>query len=271
VFGESSETSSSASQRAIVARLRDAGCVFAEDEAALIVAAAATPHDLERSVRRRVAGEPLEYVLGWADFYGLRVAVDPGVFVPRERTEALVTEARALAGPTCVVVDLCCGSGAIGLALATALPDIELHSCDIDPAAVACATRNVAAVGGRVHHGDFLDALPDDLRGRVDLLVANVPYVPTDAIGSLPREARLFEPLTALDGGADGLDFVRRLADEAPGWLAPGGHVLVETSSEEAQKAVAIFAASGLAARAVASTEFDCAVIVGRRPTHGQT
>src|SRR3954462_3557379 len=101
----------------VVARLRAAGCVFAEDEARLLLAGAA-PDALDALVARRVAGEPLEPLLGWAEFCGLRVAVAPGVFVPRRRTEALVEEAVALFRPGAVVVDLCCGSGALGLAVA---------------------------------------------------------------------------------------------------------------------------------------------------------
>ncbi|MEV4067109.1 putative protein N(5)-glutamine methyltransferase, partial [Nonomuraea dietziae] len=119
----------------IITRLRAAGCVFAEDEARLLLSAAPTPADLEAMVERRVAGLPLEHVLGWAQFRGLRVAVDPGVFVPRRRTEFLVGEAVALARPGGVVVDLCCGTGAAGAALTAALDGLEVHAADIDPAA----------------------------------------------------------------------------------------------------------------------------------------
>src|SRR5262249_19817993 len=108
-------------ESAIVTRLRAAGCVFAEDEARLLLATARTPAELSAMVDRRTAGHPLEHVLGWADFCGLRVAVDPGVFVPRRRTEFLVRQAIAIAPPRPVVVDLCCGSGAVGAALAAAL------------------------------------------------------------------------------------------------------------------------------------------------------
>src|SRR5512133_2173864 len=114
----------------VVARLRGAGCVFAEDEARLLLAEAGSGEALEAMVARRVAGEPLEHVLGWAEFCGLRVAVAPGVFVPRRRTEALVETAVALGRVGAVVVDLCCGSGALGLAVATAVADVELHVAD---------------------------------------------------------------------------------------------------------------------------------------------
>src|SRR6478736_2516404 len=180
----------------VVARLRAAGCVFAEDEAALLVEAARGGGDLDALVARRVGGEPLEQVLGWAAFRGLRVDVAPGVFVPRQRTALLVSEALALVarregarggvagggaagggvaggdaagggvagGGTLLVVDLCCGTGALGLALASeaaaAGDRVELHAADVDPDAVACAARNVARVGGAVHEGDLFAALP---------------------------------------------------------------------------------------------------------------
>jgi len=163
----------------IVPRLRAAGCVFAEDEARLLISAARTPADLAAMVDRRAAGLPLEHVLGWAQFCGLRIAVDPGVFVPRRRTEFLVRHATALARPRAVVVDLCCGSGAVGAALLAALDRVELYAVDLDPAAVRCARRNLAAAGGQAYVGDLYEPLPAALRGRVDVLVANAPYVPT--------------------------------------------------------------------------------------------
>ena len=251
----------------IVTRLRDAGCVFAEDETRLLISAAATQGDLAAMVERRAGGAPLEYVIGWAEFCGLRIAVDPGVFVPRHRTEFLVTQAVAVARPGAVVVDLCCGSGAVGMALAAAVPGIELYAADIDPAAVRCARRNVGAVNGRVDEGDLDAALPTTLRGRVDLLVANVPYVPTADIELLPREARLYEARVALDGGADGLDVLRRVAAAAPSWLAPGGHLLVETSDRQAPQAMEIFARNGLTPRLAHSDDLDATVIAGTSPS----
>lgn len=247
----------------IIDRLRAAGCVFAEDEARLLISAAQTPADLAAMVDRRVGGLPLEQVLGWAEFCGLKIAVDPGVFVPRRRTEFLVAQAAALARPQAVVVDLCCGSGAIGAALAATLDRIELHAADIDPAAVRCARRNVAAAGGQVHEGDLYQPLPAALRGRVDVLVASTPYVPTEEIGLLPREARMHEPRVALDGGADGLEVLRRVAEQAPLWLAPGGHLLAETSQAQGPRAAEIVARAGLVARLASSAELNATVIIG--------
>ncbi|MGW3115877.1 putative protein N(5)-glutamine methyltransferase [Streptomyces sp. NPDC001107] len=257
---------SSSTRESVVAALRAAGCVFAEDEAELILAAARTPEELAALVDRRVSGLPLELVVGWAEFRGLRIAVEPGVFVPRRRTEFLVDQALAQAPNASVVVDLCCGSGAVGAALATALGRVELHAADIDPAAVRCARRNVGAVGGRVHEGDLFTALPDELRGRIDILAANVPYVPSGEVGLLPAEARDHEPLVALDGGADGLDVLRRVAAEAPRWLAPGGCLLVETSERQAAAAVDAFTCGGLRARLAASEELYAHVVIGVRP-----
>ncbi|PZS36356.1 MAG: putative protein N(5)-glutamine methyltransferase, partial [Pseudonocardiales bacterium] len=173
---------SALSVSAVVIRLRAAGCVFAEDEARLLIAAARAPADLAALVERRAAGEPLEYVLGWAEFCGMRITVDPGVFVPRRRTEFLVHQALACldrlapSPAAAVVVDLCCGSGAVGAALVAARPGIELTAVEVDPVAVRCARRNL--VGAQVYEGDLYEPLPGALAGRVDVLVANVPYVP---------------------------------------------------------------------------------------------
>ncbi|WP_328917612.1 MULTISPECIES: putative protein N(5)-glutamine methyltransferase [unclassified Streptomyces] len=260
-----SEIASQPSEPVLVATLRAAGCVFAEDEARLLTAAARTPGELAAMVERRAAGLPLEHVIGWAEFGGLRIAVDPGVFVPRRRTELLVREAARLGRPGAVVLDLCCGSGAVGVALAAALGRVELHAADLDPAAVRCARRNVGAAGGRVHEGDLFDPLPADLRGRVDVLAANVPYVPTGDVGFLPPEAREHEALIALDGGPDGLDVLRRVAAGAPGWLAPGGSLLFETSERQAALAAGVVEAAGLRPRVVSDDGLYATVVTGTR------
>lgn len=249
-----------------VARLRAAGCVFAEDEAELLFSAAHTTDELDSMVDRRAAGLPIEHVVGWAAFSGLRIAVDPGVFVPRRRTEFLVGQAVRLARPGAVCVDLCCGSGAAGAVLLSAVEGLEVYASDIEPAAVRCARRNVEPRGGRVYEGDLFAPLPRSLRGRVDVLVANVPYVPTREVGLLPPEARDHEPLVALDGGADGLDVLRRVAAEAADWLAPGGRLLVETSERQAADAVEAITGCGLTPRVVTSRELYATVVVSTRP-----
>jgi release factor glutamine methyltransferase len=298
----------------IITRLRAVGCVFAEDEAELLITAARTPAELAVMVDRRASGLPIEHVLGWAEFCGMRIAVDPGVFVPRRRTEFLVRVAADLAGQVLdgqvpgrqvpgrqlpgrqvpgrqvpgqrrvVIVDLCCGSGAVGAALTAALSGTgipsstgipaaagtlagaELHAVDIDPAAVRCARRNIAAAGGEVYEGDLYEPLPVALRGRVDFLVANVPYVPTGDIGLLPPEAREHEARVALDGGADGLDVLRRVAAAAPQWLAPGGCLLSETSERQAPLALAILARSELIPRVASCPDLNATVVLGTRP-----
>ncbi|GAA3844901.1 putative protein N(5)-glutamine methyltransferase [Saccharothrix violaceirubra] len=241
----------------IVAALRAAGCVFAEDEARLL-REAASGDELTTLVRRRVDGQPLEHVLGWAGFRGLRVAVDPGVFVPRHRTGLLVDQAIPLLSPGDVVLDLCCGTGALGAAVAAKIP-VELHAADIDPASVACARRNVP----RVYEGDLFEPVPTALRGRIAVILANVPYVPTEEIALMPPEAREYEVRVALDGGDDGLTVLRRVAAEAPGWLAPGGHVLSETSGRQAPVALAVFRSHLSDARIV--EDDDSIVVIGTK------
>ncbi|MFN3922127.1 MAG: putative protein N(5)-glutamine methyltransferase [Pseudarthrobacter sp.] len=253
----------------IVSALRAAGCVFAEDEAQLLVAEAPDSETLAEWVDCRISGMPLEHILGWADFCGERIAVDPGVFVPRRRTELLVHQVVGLLrrdrplSPHPVVVDLCCGSGAVGTALARLYPEVELHSADIDPAAVNCARRNVDAVGGRVYQGDLFAALPPQLQGRVRILAVNAPYVPTEAIKTMPPEARLYESRAALDGGDDGLDFHRRVAVGARKWLVPDGHLLIETSGQQSGRTAGIVAEAGFTVRTVHSDELGGTVVVG--------
>ncbi|MCD4532667.1 putative protein N(5)-glutamine methyltransferase [Nocardioides sp. cx-169] len=248
---------------AITVRLRAAGCVFAEDEAALLAAQAADHADLERMLRARVSGRPLEQVLGWAEFDGRRYAVAPGVFVPRQRSMLLVRLAAARLRHGAVVVDLCCGTGALGAALLAREPGLDLHAADLDPAAVACARRNLPPE--RVHTGDLFEALPVRIRGRAEILIANAPYVPTEAIASMPPEARDHEPWLALDGGPDGLDVQRRLLAAAPDWLGPGGLLLVETGRDQAPATAALVAAAGLEPRIHVDDDLDGCAVVGRR------
>jgi release factor glutamine methyltransferase len=274
---------------AVIARLRSAGCVFAEEEAGLLSAAAGSDAELDDMVGRRAAGEPLEQVIGWAEFYGLRIVVDPGVFVPRRRSEFLVAVAVEMvrerhASGRPVIADLCCGTGALGLAVTAGLGGrggggparpapaslirlAELHAADLDPAAVECARRNLEPAGGHVYVSDLFESLPPALRGRVDVLICNAPYVPTAQIAFMPAEAREHEALMALDGGTDGLAILRRAAAGAPGWLAPHGLMLVETSERQAAPMAAVMAESGLATR-VHGDEWGATVITGQA---GQT
>ncbi|NBE51208.1 putative protein N(5)-glutamine methyltransferase, partial [Streptomyces sp. YC537] len=142
----------------------------------------------------------------------------------------------------------------------------ELHAADIDPVAVRCARGNVGEVGGQVYVSDLYDGVPARLRGRVDVLVVNAPYVPTDAIGLLPPEARDHEPRIALDGGVDGVEVQRRVAAGAGAWLAPGGHLLIETSARQADRTVRAMVDGGLVARVVEDPELGATVVVGAAP-----
>jgi release factor glutamine methyltransferase len=138
---------------------------------------------------------------------------------------------------------------------------IVLYAVDIDPAAVECAQRNLGPV---VFRGDLYGALPDSLRGHLDMVVANTPYVPTEAISLMPAEARVHEHRVALDGGADGLEIVRRVITGAPLWLAAGGHLLIESSEDQAPSVAEVMIHRGLTARVSHSDDLGGTVVIGR-------
>lgn len=162
-----------------------------------------------------------------------------------------------------VIADLCCGTGAIGVAVARAVCAAELYAADIDPAAVACARRNVATVGGQAFQGDLFGAFPSSLRGRIDVLTVNAPYVPTDEIRFMPPEARLHEPRIALDGGPDGVGLHRRVAAQAADWLSAAGRLLIETSDQQAPLTAAAVSDGGLAATVVTDDDLEATVVIG--------
>ncbi|XVU26935.1 putative protein N(5)-glutamine methyltransferase [Actinoplanes sp. CA-054009] len=264
-----------------VGRLRAAGCVFAEDEADILGAAAADDATLAALVARRAQGEPLEQVVGYADFAGIRVTLRKGVFVPRVRSELLVRT--ALKEHPHLVLDLCCGSGALGLAVqrhketdgpatqrhketdgpATQRHNgVELYATDIDPQAVACARDNGIT---HAYQGDLFDPLPAHLRNRIDVILANVPYVATAHIPLLPAEARDHEPASALDGGADGLDIFRRVAEQAVAWLAPGGVLLSEITEAQEESAVRTVTRQGLDADVIYDEDLEARVVRARK------
>ncbi|TYL55426.1 putative protein N(5)-glutamine methyltransferase [Nocardioides sp. BGMRC 2183] len=261
----------------LVATLRAAGCVFAEEEAGVLVeAAAGDAARLAELTGRRVAGEPLEYVVGWVAFDGHRIRIEPGVFIPRQRTTWLVeVAAQHLPGTGGTLLDLGCGTGAIGVALARRCCDLVVHAVDIDPRAVAVARRNLAAfdVHGHAHRGDLTAPLPTTLRGRVHVIAANLPYVPSTERALMPADSRDHEPPATTDGGADGLDHVRRLAAQAPGWLRPGGVVLVETgdaSTGQDARAADAFAAVGLQPEIRYDEARGATAVLGRLGSHGE-
>jgi release factor glutamine methyltransferase len=254
---------------AVTAELTAAGCVSARAEARWLLEEVLElpPGGLAGQGRRtvppgararlaamtakRAAGEPLQYVVGWAPFGPLRLAVGPGVFVPRPETEGLAELAasrlRAHPEPR-LAVDLCSGCGAVACFLADAVPGARVVATELDPGAITWARHNAARHGVELLAGDLDGPLPREDAGRVQVLTANVPYVPSDQIELLPRDVRDHEPRLALDGGPDGLDVLRRVAALAPRWLAPGGALLSEIAEDQGGAAVAALAAAGLEA-----------------------
>ncbi|MBM7502905.1 hypothetical protein ACFPER_05445 [Agromyces aurantiacus] len=231
----------------LAARLRAAGSVFAEEEAAILAGAAADDEELESLVLRRIAGEPIEPLVGWVRFGALRLSIGPGVFVPRQRSVRLARLAvrrvrahdAAVAGRPPVMLEAYCGVAPLAATVAASVAAVMVHAADADPAALAYARRNLPATAG-VHLSDGLDGLPAELAGRIHVIAAVPPYVPESELALMPREAREFEPSAALvGGGRDGLDQVRRLVADAPVWMTDGGSVLVELHAAQLAPAAA--------------------------------
>jgi release factor glutamine methyltransferase len=242
--------------------LAAAGCVAADEEAAELVAASASPADLEALVARRSAGEPLAWLVGRTRFCDIEVLVDPDVYVPRWQSEALALRAAALLPHDGTGVDLATGSGAVAAVLRDRRPAATVLATDIDPVAVACARRN--AVDARL--GSLDDPLPADLVGRVDVLCAVLPYVPTDALHLLPRDVVAHEPVTALDGGTDGLRLVADVVARSTRWVRPDGWLLLEVGTDQIDVVTARFRAAGYAEiEALIDGDGDPRGVVGRR------
>lgn len=251
---------------ALAARLRAAGSVFAEDEADLLLEAGdGDPVRLRSLVQRRLAGEPLEVVLGWAAFDGHRVRVAAGVFVPRARTAVVVEQAARRLYRYDRVVDLCCGVGAISVALLGRVGALDLVAADVDPDATDVAAENIGD-RGIVVTGDLFAPLPERFRDAVDVIAVNAPYVPSGEVATMPSEARDHERLVALDGGADGLDVHRRIAAGAGAWLRPGGAVVIEVSTAQSATSAALFAAAGFTVAVERDDEVDGTCVVAVRP-----
>ena len=203
-------------------------------------------------LERRAAREPLQYLLGWEDFHGVRLTVTPDVLVPRPETEGLVGWAiEVLADcPDPVAADLGTGSGAIACAIAHALPRAEVLAVEVSAGALAVASRNVRQLGlsTRVHllAGDLFAPLGSIAAG-LDLVVANPPYLPSAVLPTLPAEVSRHEPRAALDGGPDGLAVIRRIVAGAPPVLKPGGWLLMELGEDQAGPVASLMAAEGFA------------------------
>ena len=196
-------------------------------------------------VRQRLQRIPLQYILGEAFFCGHRFTVDPRVLIPRPETELLCIWALDILkdySDPCVL-DLCCGSGCIGLSLKAASPEIRVTLSDISADALAVAAENMRrlSLAAELHQGDLLDGF---LPGSFDLIVCNPPYIPTADCVALQEEV-LFEPRNALNGGADGLDLYRRLTASAVGVLLPGGALMLELGIHEADPVSTLLSASG--------------------------
>jgi release factor glutamine methyltransferase len=249
----------------LVRTLAAGGFVDAQAEAdRLLGASAAGGGRIDELVARRLDGEPLPWITGSVTFCGRTIRVDPGVFVPRRQTEGLVRRAIALLPDAGLAVDLCTGSGAVAAALASARPGASIVATDVDPVAVACARRN----GVPALLGDLDAPLPGPWRGRVDLVTAVVPYVPTEELHLLPRDVLAHEPHRALDGGPGGTVLLRRAAEAAARWLRPGGSVLLEIGGVQAAEMTAALEALGLAGiRVQRDVEGRDRAIEARRPT----
>jgi release factor glutamine methyltransferase len=219
---------------ASVARhLRDAGCIAAEDEAIALVDVAGRDDELLTSlVHRRCGGEPLAWLVGSVQFCGETVLVHPGVYVPRWQSEPLAREAVARLPLEGIAVDLCTGAGAIAVVLSRQRPSARVVATEIDPVAATCARAN----GVEVFVGDLAEPLPDELAGRVDVVTAVVPYVPSVALHLLPRDVLAFEPSLALDGGEGGLRLLVRAVVSAASLLRPGGSLLLELGGDQAER-----------------------------------
>jgi release factor glutamine methyltransferase len=211
--------------------LARAGCLAADDEAAELLAAAGGERSrLISLVHRRLRGEPLAWVTGRAAFGELIVTVEPGTYVPRWQSLELARRAAERVPESGRAIDLCTGSGAIAAALQRRRPSALVVGTDIDPGAVACARAN----GVEARRGDLFDPVPNEFEGTTDVVVAVVPYVPTDALEYLPRDARSSEALSHYHGGPDGTDFLRRVIAGAGRFLRPGGALLLELGGDQA-------------------------------------
>ena len=226
----------------IASQLEDAGCVAPGEEAdELMEAARGDGALLERLVARRVAGEPLAWVTGAVGFAGCRVRVHPGVYVPRRQTEALVLRAIELLPEDGLAADLCTGSGAIAMALERRRPQARIVASELDPVACRCAQEN----GVEVFAGHLGDPFPAGLRGRFDVVVAVVPYVPSDMFAYLPRDVRDYEPRLALDGGPGGTRVLEQAVWAAAGLLHRGGSLLLEVGGEQDDALGPVLSAAG--------------------------
>ena len=194
-------------------------------------------------VRERTKRVPLQHLLGWAAMGPVTVAVGPGVFVPRPETELLLDWGLDFLRdrPSPVVVDLCTGSGALAVAVATARPDAVVHAVEVDPTALAWARRNVGDTQVRLHAGDVTDLrLFTELDAQVDLVLCNPPYVPVGT--EVPPEVGEHDPFKAVFAGTDGLTVIKHVVNLAARLLRPGGAVAIEHDDTHEESVPALLA-----------------------------
>jgi release factor glutamine methyltransferase len=231
------------SRHRVIRALGAAGCVAPAEEAEqLLRAARASVSELDAWVARRQRGEPLAWITGSIEFCGIRLRVDRNVYVPRPQTEVLARRAAALLPDDGLAVDLCTGSGAVAAVLQSAHPVATVLATDCDERAIACARSN----GVTALVGDLDEPLPSALGGRVDVMVAVVPYVPTEELHLLPRDVVTYEPRHALDGGHRGTALLERVVELSVRWLRPGGRVLLELGGRQALELTTTMSAVGL-------------------------
>jgi release factor glutamine methyltransferase len=217
---------------ALAELLAGGGFIAAHAEAeALLATAAGDQRLLGTLLERRLSGEPLAWVTGSTSFCGLSIRLDPGVYVPRPHTEALALRAAGHLRREGVAIDLCTGSGAVAKVLAARRPGARVVASDVDERAIACAQSN----GVEAYHGDLFAPLPGELRGRTDVVVAVVPYVPSTELRLLQRDTLTFEAPLAYEGGPDGTDVLRRVVDESTRFLRLGGKLLLELGGDQAE------------------------------------
>ncbi len=200
-------------------------------------------------MRRRLAGEPLQYVLGTAAFRRLELKVGPGVFIPRPETELVAEHAMARLPQGGVLVDLCTGSGAIALSVADERRDARVVATELSPTASLWATSNRESLGLRVDvfEGDLFEPLPSDLAGRVDVVVSNPPYVDPSERSILPPDVVDHEPEEALFAPGEGTTLISRIASAAPGWLRRDGWLVLEIGASQGQAVTEILRGAGFA------------------------
>ncbi|MFJ3956045.1 hypothetical protein [Arthrobacter sp. NPDC090010] len=249
----------------LVRRLRAAGCVFAEEEAAILQDATDDVGELDALCTRRERGEPLEHLVGWVGFGGLRLAVGPGAFIPRQRSlflAALAAEAAARRADP-LLCEAFCGVAPLAAWIRHRMPGVRLLASDLDEISLGYARRNLGEEA-RIVHGSGLAALPREYEQQIDVLAAVPPYVPESEAEFMPHESRDHEPGGAVFAGVDGLDFIRQTLDEALRWLAPAGVMLLEMNHGQLDTAGRYAEAQGLSVSHFLGEDGQTAVLEAR-------